>query len=254
MVSSEQRRQHGLAMSQRIVVLTGAGISADSGVRTFRDSGGLWDGLRPQDVATPEAWARDRQLVWKFYQERRAQLQTVEPNGAHRALADFARWCSTHGVGFELITQNVDDLHERAGSEAVHMHGEISVLRCEACGIRVRDSDHVELSDFVACAKCDHPFLRPDVVWFGEVPVHLDRIETVMTNCTHFIAIGTSGEVWPAAGLLLQARELGAKTWVQALEPPSNLAGTDRFLPGRAAEVVPVLLAELQAGLRPASS
>ena len=234
-----------MATGSHIVILTGAGISADSGVRTFRDAGGLWEGHRPEDVATPDAWARDRAMVWRFYQARRAQLATVEPNDAHRALADLARRAEARGGRLTLITQNVDDLHARAGSDALHMHGEISVLRCERCGHRVRDLEQVDPDTFVPCAKCGHSAMRPDVVWFGEVPVHLDAIERAMLTCSHFVAIGTSGAVWPAAGLLQSARELGAPTWVQALEPPDNLDPADHFRPGRAASVVPGLVEEV---------
>ncbi|MFO1077698.1 MAG: Sir2 family NAD-dependent protein deacetylase [Planctomycetota bacterium] len=236
-------------MAHHVVVMTGAGISADSGVRTFRDAGGLWEGHRPEDVATPEAWARDPALVWRFYQERRAQLATVEPNPAHRALAAFADRVAARGHEIVLITQNVDDLHERAGSTPLHMHGELAVLRCERCGERERNLEDLDPARFLQCAGCGHERLRPDVVWFGEIPFGLDTIETAMASCTCFVAIGTSGAVWPAAGLLHAARELGARTFVQALEPPHNLGPGDRFVAGRAAVAVPELLAEVAAVL-----
>ena len=223
-------------MSQHIVVMTGAGISADSGVRTFRDAGGLWEGHRPEDVATPEAWARDPEVVWRFYQERRRQLHEVEPNAAHHAVAELQRRKKV-----TLITQNVDDLHERAGSDAIHMHGELAVLRCERCGCKVRDLDRCEPA-FLPCDGCGHARLRPDIVWFGEVPFHLDAIEAALLDCTHFVAIGTSGNVYPAAGMLQIARSRGAETVVQALELPSNADLSDEFVPGRAADVVPDLL------------
>ena len=232
-----------------VVVLTGAGISADSGVATFRDAGGLWEGHRPEDVATPEAWERDRAMVWRFYQKRRAQMRTVHPNAAHHALASFAAQCAKGSVAFTLVTQNVDDLHSRAGSEALHMHGELASLRCERCSVRVRDLDRVDPSQFLACAACGHDALRPDIVWFGEIPFFLDEIDAAMRKCTCFVAIGTSGNVWPAAGLLGAARAAGASTWVQALEEPSNLDPRDRFVRGRAAEVVPSMLAEIAASL-----
>ena len=232
-----------------VVVLTGAGISADSGVATFRDAGGLWEGHRPEDVATPEAWERDRAMVWRFYQKRRAQMRTVHPNAAHHALASFAAQCAKGSVAFTLVTQNVDDLHSRAGSEALHMHGELASLRCERCSVRVRDLDRVAPSQFLACAACGHDALRPDIVWFGEIPFFLDEIDAAMRKCTCFVAIGTSGNVWPAAGLLGAARAAGASTWVQALEEPSNLDPRDRFVRGRAAEVVPSMLAEIARSL-----
>jgi NAD-dependent deacetylase len=172
------------------------------------------------------------------------------PNAAHAALARLGARCAAGaGVDFTLITQNVDDLHERAGSRAVHMHGELAVLTCERCGRSVRDLQHVDAERFVPCGGCGHDALRPGVVWFGEVPLHLELIEAAMATCTHFLAIGTSGAVWPAAGLLGAARQRGAATFVQALEPPHNLDARDRFFAGRAAEVVPPMCADLAASL-----
>ena len=139
-----------------LVVMTGAGISADSGVRTFRDSDGLWEGYRPEDVATPEAWARDPDLVWRFYQERRAQLSKVVPNAAHMALTSTATKLTARGDQLTLVTQNVDDLHERALSSAIHMHGELAVLRCEECGHTERDLERVEPNQFLPCSACGH--------------------------------------------------------------------------------------------------
>ncbi|MBZ0150658.1 MAG: NAD-dependent deacylase [Planctomycetes bacterium] len=228
-----------------VLVLTGAGISADSGVRTFRDAGGLWEGHRVEDVATPAGWQRDPRLVWRFYQERRRQLREVEPNAAHVALAAFEQALERAGHEFTLITQNVDDLHDRAGSRALHMHGELRRLRCERCELVMEDTLHLDPGRFVECPECAHARLRPHIVWFGEVPFHLDAIEAALTTCTHFLAIGTSGQVWPAAGMLQAARGRGAVTFVQALEPPSNIEAEDRFHRGRAAEAVPKLLAEL---------
>ena len=228
-------------MARHLVVMTGAGISADSGVQTFRDAGGLWEGHRPEDVATPEAWAANPELVWRFYQARRAQLAEVAPNAAHRALAAAAATCAARGDRLTLVTQNVDDLHERAGSAAIHMHGELAQLRCERCGHRLRDLERTAPA-FLPCGACGHPRLRPDIVWFGEVPFHLDEIEAAMQTCTDFVAIGTSGQVWPAAGLLHAARSAGARTWVQALEVPANAEAADTYVEGRAAEVVPALM------------
>jgi len=225
-----------------LVVMTGAGISADSGVATFRDAGGLWEGHRPEDVATPEAWARDPQLVWRFYQERRAQLLSVQPNPAHAALHEAAAALRDRGHQLTLVTQNVDDLHERAGSTAIHMHGELAVLRCEQCGTKVRDLERTEAHTFLPCNDCGHARLRPDIVWFGEVPFYLNEIEAALFECTHFVAIGTSGQVYPAAGMLQIARERGAETFVQALELPANADSSDTFIEGRAAVAVPPLL------------
>jgi NAD-dependent deacetylase len=232
-------------MRHHVLVLTGAGVSADSGVRTFRDAGGLWEGHRVEDVATPDGWARDPALVWRFYQQRRAQLRTVEPNAAHEALAAFARAATAAGHTFTLVTQNVDDLHDRAGSDVLHMHGELARLRCEHCERVVVDRDRVDPAVFLPCAACGHARLRPHIVWFGEVPFHLDDIEHALRAVTHFVAIGTSGQVWPAAGMLQHARSAGAVTWVQALEPPANLDPRDRYREGRAAVAVPALLQEL---------
>jgi NAD-dependent deacetylase len=230
-----------------IVVLTGAGVSADSGVATFRGAGGLWEGHRLEDVATPEAWRRDPRLVWRFYQLRRAALRTVGPNAAHRALAAFEPRCAAAGVGVTLITQNVDDLHERAGSRPLHMHGELLKLRCEACGATFVDTTSHDPERYVPCVACGAPRVRVDVVWFGEMPYFMGEIETALASCTHFVAIGTSGVVYPAAGLLAAARNRGAKTYVQSLDEPENLHPRDVFRPGRAAEVVPALLEELGA-------
>ncbi|MBL8749683.1 MAG: NAD-dependent protein deacylase [Planctomycetes bacterium] len=240
--------------SHHVLILTGAGVSADSGVRTFRDAGGLWEGQRVEDVATPDGWERNPSLVWRFYQERRRQLRTVEPNAAHRALAEFAEAAAEAGHGVTLVTQNVDDLHDRAGSEVLHMHGELVKLRCEQCETVIEDRVHFDPGRFVPCEACGHARLRPHIVWFGEVPFHMGEIERALRRCTHFVAIGTSGKVWPAAGMLQQARSHGAVTWVQALEAPDNLDGGDRWHEGRAADVVPGMLTDIGAaiGLRQA--
>jgi NAD-dependent deacetylase len=229
-----------------VLVLTGAGVSADSGLPTFRGADGLWEGRRVEDVATPEAWAEDPRRVWRFYQERRAALSRVAPNAAHAALAAFERRLEDARADFLLVTQNVDDLHERAGSaRLLHMHGELAVLRCERCGRRGRDLVNVDPEAFVACRACAAERLRPDVVWFGEVPYHLADIDAALRAATHVLAIGTSGLVYPAAGLLEAARLLGARTLVQSLDEPANLHPDDEFAPGRAALVVPALLERL---------
>ncbi len=205
------------APRMHVVVMTGAGISADSGVKTFRDAGGTWEGHDVNAVATPQAWRRDRAFVWRFYQLRRAQLAEVEPNAAHVALARLERELADGDAAFTLVTQNVDDLHQRAGSTVLPMHGSLARLRCERCEAVVEDREHVDPDAFVPCPSCGHAALRPDVVWFGEVPY----------------------ELYPAAGLLEAARAGGARTWVNALEAPANLHPDDTFLAGRAAEVVP---------------
>jgi len=236
-------------MRASVLVLTGAGISADSGLATFRGAGGLWEGQPVEEIATPGAWALDPARVWRFYQERRAGLSSVQPNAAHHALAAFQARLEEHAIPFRLVTQNVDDLHDRASSRPLHMHGELAQLRCEACGAGLRDLDRTDPATFVPCPRCEHPRLRPDVVWFGEVPYHLPEIEAALRECTHFLAIGTSGAVYPAAGFLAAARAGGAKTWVNCLEVPQNAADADRLHLGPAVEVVPSLLDELLEGL-----
>lgn len=189
-----------------IVILTGAGMSAESGVATFRDAGGLWEGHRVEEVASPAGFAHDPELVHEFYNQRRAQLKTVEPNAGHEALARLERqW---HG-GFLLVTQNVDDLHERAGSEyLVHMHGELLKARCEDCGAVLGWSR--DLSSGSRCRACGTiGSLRPHIVWFGEYPLEMDRITTALKKADLFVSIGTSGVVYPAAGFAAQAAANG---------------------------------------------
>ncbi len=228
-----------------IFILTGAGISADSGLATFRGGDGLWEGQRVEDVATPRAWRRDPQLVWRFYQLRRASLTRVQPNAAHHALCAFERELVARGHEFTLVTQNVDDLHERAGSRPLHMHGTLFHLRCERCGARVRDLERLDPSTFASCSACGFERLRPDVVWFEELPYFLEEISAALERCTHFLSIGTSGVVHPAAGFLAQARARGAATFVNSLDAPENLDPRDEFRPGRAIDVLPDLCAEL---------
>ena len=225
-----------------IVILTGAGISAESGLQTFRDVGGIWSQVRIEDVATPEAWARDRARVTAFYNARRQQLSTpdIKPNAAHRALAELQkRWTGD----LLLVTQNVDNLHERAGSDAFHMHGRLDHVRCVACGVDSAWLDEVTPASL--CPACGATAgLRPSVVWFGEIPHGLEQIDRALTECDLFIAIGTSGTVYPAAGFSAAARAHGAYT----IEV--NLEATGRFdhrMLGPATETVPALVAELLA-------
>lgn len=235
-------------MTLSVLVLTGAGISADSGLPTFRDAGGLWHGRRPEEVATPEDWRREPELVWRFYQERRARVLAAQPNAAHEALARLEALLARlprpahEPPAFTLVTQNVDGLHQRAGSHPLEMHGSLLRLRCERCAHTREDRSSLDPERFVACPVCGHARLRPDVVWFGELPFGMRVIEHLLGNCTHFVSIGTSGLVQPAAGLLAVARARGARTIVQALEPPENVAARDEFHPGRAAEVLPALV------------
>ncbi|MCB1703403.1 MAG: NAD-dependent deacylase [Halioglobus sp.] len=194
---------------ERIVLLTGAGVSAESGLSTFRDSGGLWENHDPMEIATPEAFARDPALVYRFYNARRNQLQQVAPNAAH---CDIARLQAEFPGEVFLVTQNVDDLHERGGSPQVcHMHGELQRMLCLAC--RESFTARQDYDSSSRCPGCRAPgALRPDIVWFGEIPYQMDTIESQLRNCDLFIAVGTSGVVYPAAGFVRQARAAGAMT------------------------------------------
>ncbi|WP_028640986.1 NAD-dependent deacylase [Novosphingobium acidiphilum] len=228
-----------------IVILTGAGISAESGIDTFRAgaNGGpsLWEQHRVEDVATPEAFARDPDLVLRFYDMRRAAIQTKEPNAAHRALARLEReWAGPVTV----VTQNVDDLHERGGSHAViHMHGEHLSAWCTACDVRTRWTG--ALIDRPACPACGARALRPDIVWFGEIPYRMDAIQTLLADADLFVSIGTSGAVYPAAGFVRLARELGAQTLELNLERSQGSAWFDQTRLGPASEIVTAWVDEL---------
>lgn len=225
----------------QIVVLTGAGISAESGVPTFRDADGLWEGHHVEDVATPEGFARDRATVQRFYDERRAALATVEPNAAHRALAELEQ---TMGDALLVVTQNIDDLHERAGSRnVVHMHGELRKALCAACG--VASPWDGPLLDEPACPGCGAHALRPDVVWFGEVPYEMDRIVDALSEASQFVSIGTSGAVYPAAGFVQHARRHGARTLELNLEPSEGSHFFHESRQGRAGDLVPVWTREV---------
>jgi NAD-dependent deacetylase len=190
-----------------IVVLTGAGISAESGLGTFRDVDGLWTKYDLNDVATPEGFARNPALVQDFYNARRANCASAQPNAAHHALARFQR---DHPGRMLIVTQNVDDLHQRAGSDPViQMHGALMGALCGACGHRWDAPAVMDPVD--PCPACAAPTTRPDVVWFGEMPYHMDRIEAALQRCQTFVANGTSGQVWPAAGFVQLARRAGAR-------------------------------------------
>ncbi len=230
-----------MATPQSIVILTGAGVSAESGLATFRGPGGLWEGHRVEDVCTPEALARDPDLVRRFYDERRAALASVWPNAAHGALARLdAAWPGE----LLLVTQNVDDLHERAGSRRlVHMHGELRSALCAACGIR--HAWEGDLRDRLGCAACSEPALRPDIVFFGEMPYGMDRIERALATCDLFVSIGTSGAVYPAAGFVRTARYVGAETLELNLERSAGSALFDDTRLGAATALVPAWVDEL---------
>jgi NAD-dependent deacetylase len=231
-------------MSMNIVVLTGAGISAESGLATFRDADGLWEGHRPEDVATPEAYAYDPDLVQRFYDERRAGVSRVRPNAAHEALGRLSREL---GDDFYLVTQNIDDLHERGGVTQVHhMHGEILKALCEAC--RVRSPWDGPLIDRPACPACGRSMLRPDVVWFGEIPYEMDEIQQRLYDADLFVSIGTSGVVYPAAGFLHLASAAGARTLELNLEPSAASSDFDEARHGPASQLVPAWVDEVLRG------
>lgn len=228
---------------RNIVILTGAGISAESGIDTFRSAGGLWEQHRVEDVATPEAFARDPDLVLRFYDMRRAAIQEKEPNAAHLALARLdAQW----GGDLLIVTQNVDDLHERGGARRVlHMHGEHLNAWCTSCDIRSRWTG--PLIDRPPCPACQARTLRPDVVWFGEVPYRMGEIHTALRAADLFVSIGTSGAVYPAAGLVRSARDLRIQTLELNLERSQGSRWFHETRLGPATEVVPAWVAEMLA-------
>jgi NAD-dependent deacetylase len=225
----------------RVVVLTGAGISAESGVPTFRDADGLWEGHRVEDVATPEAYEHQPSVVQRFYDARRAALAQVEPNAAHRALA---RLEEALGDGLLVVTQNIDDLHERAGSRRVlHMHGELRSALCRGCRARVPWTE--DLGDFPPCPRCGVSELRPDVVWFGEVPYEMDRILGALDEADLFVSIGTSGAVYPAAGFVQYAARRDARTLELNLLPSEGTDLFDEARHGPASVLVPAWVDEV---------
>jgi len=228
-----------------IVILTGAGVSAESGLATFRGPDGLWEGHRVEDVATPEAFARDPGLVHKFYDARRAKLDIVEPNAAHLALA---RLDSEWPGDLLIITQNVDDLHERAGAKRLlHMHGELTSGWCLACDQRFPWTG--PMGEGASCPVCQVAGrVRPDIVWFGEMPYEMDRIDEALMSCGLFVSIGTSGAVYPAAGFVQSARYCGAHCLEINLEPSQGSIFFDERRYGAAATEVPSWVDELLVG------
>jgi NAD-dependent deacetylase len=226
-----------IAPEDRVFVLTGAGISAESGLPTFRASDGLWAGHRIEDVCTPEAWQRNPGLVWEFYSGRRADGAKAEPNPAHFALAELE---ARLGERFFLCTQNVDDLHERAGSvRLVHMHGELAKSRCEnECGrAPVEDRTIYTSLDEVGRCACGG-LLRPHIVFFGEIPLEMDRIQEEIGKATLMVVVGTSGSVYPAANFVHWARLGGARTVYVGPEAPLNAAAFTHVVEGKAGEVL----------------
>lgn len=231
-------------MPSSIVVLTGAGISAESGISTFRDPDGIWSKVDYREVATPEGFAANPARVHEFYNWRRRNVLAVEPNAAHEALARLERG---FGGDFLLVTQNVDNLHERAGSrKLIHMHGQHDKALCAYCGERSPWQGEMSLtSECPACGKAGH--MRPDVVWFGEMPYRMDRIQAALAGCDLFVSIGTSGNVYPAAGFVREALKAGARTVELNLEPSMGASYFDEADHGPATQTVPAFVERLLA-------
>jgi NAD-dependent deacetylase len=229
----------------RVFVLTGAGVSAESGLGTFRDVGGVWARFDPMKLATPEAFAADPDLVHEFYNARRRNLLAAEPNAAHRALATLEAGLAERGGALNLVTQNIDDLHERGGAlEVLHMHGELLKVRCVGCGAVFGWRDDLGVVD--RCRMCRRGgMLRPDVVWFGEMPLLMDRIADALEAADLFVAIGTSGSVYPAANFVNLARASGIRTCELNLAASDNAGMFDERRYGIASEVVPAWVDEM---------
>ncbi len=231
-----------IAPDDRVFVLTGAGISAESGLPTFRADDGLWEGYRVEDVCTPDAWRRDPAGVWAFYSARRAAGWKAMPNPAHAALAELEKQLDER---FFLCTQNVDDLHERAGSvRLLHMHGELAKARCEReCG-RAPVEDRTLYKNLAEVGRCAcGGRLRPHIVFFGEIPLEMDRIQDEIAQATMMVVIGTSGSVYPAANFVHWARQKGARTVYVGPEAPLNAKAFTNVVQGKAGEVLPGLFA-----------
>jgi NAD-dependent deacetylase len=226
-------------MKTRLFVLTGAGVSAESGLATFRGSGGLWNGYQVEQVATPEAWTANPELVWRFYSMRRRDALQAQPNAAHLALAKAEQRL---GDNFYLCTQNVDDLHERAGSRRIHhMHGSLFESRCVRCARPFADQKFYDEASLPVCSECAAP-VRPHIVWFGEIPLDLDGIYRQLERATRLLVIGTSGSVYPAAGLVHIANQRDIETVYVGPEEPLNADAFDEIILGPATEMVPPLL------------
>lgn len=221
----------------KVFALTGAGVSAESGLATFRDKGGIWERFDPMKLATPEAFARDPALVQSFYNARRRNLLAAAPNAAHAALVRLEAGLAARGGELILVTQNVDDLHERAGARRVmHMHGELLKARCLRCRAVIPWQDDLGAGE--SCPACGGG-LRPNVVWFGEMPMEMPVIESALATADLFVAIGTSGSVYPAAGFVQDARDAGLRTCELNLGPSDNAHAFDVRHYGRATEIVP---------------
>lgn len=227
---------------KHILILTGAGLSAESGISTFRDETGIWSQYDYRDVATPDGFARNPMLVQDFYNNRRRGLKGIKPNAAHLALAHLER---DYPGDVTIVTQNIDHLHEEAGSHhVIHMHGELLKALCTRCGNR--HPWHDDIDAFTPCPTCGRPgHLRPDVVWFGEMPYQMERITTQLAHTDLFISIGTSGNVYPAAGFVAMAHDHGAHTVELNLEPSEGATLFDETIHGPATSVVPAYVERL---------
>ena len=228
-----------LKATDYVLILTGAGISAESGLKTFRDSDGLWENHNVEDVATPQAFQRDPRLVWRFYKARYFQSLEVEPNPGHFALVELEKAIQDR---FLLVTQNVDGLHSRAGSKRIYeMHGTFSNCFCIKCNTHFPMTEIDSSPEIPLCSACGG-YLRPDIVWFGEVPYFLEEIYTALSKATVFISIGTSGAVYPAAHFIAVARQNNARTICVNLNQPDNSSYVDSYLEGKAGEILPSLV------------
>lgn len=233
------------ANAKNIVILTGAGISAESGIQTFRAADGLWEDHRIEAVATPQGFAADPALVHRFYNARRRALKDAKPNPAHCALAKLETAMQSRGDAFMVVTQNVDDLHERGGSRAMlHMHGALKRSKCVACDWSGAQNDDTSIE--TRCTGCGtRATIRPDIVWFGEMPYFMEKIERALQSCDLFVSIGTSGAVYPAAGFVQTAKAYGAKALELNLEPSAGSHHFDETRLGLAGNLVPAWVDEV---------
>jgi NAD-dependent deacetylase len=236
-----------LTPQDRLFVLTGAGISAESGLATFRGSGGLWNGHRVEEVATPEAWQANPALVWSFYSQRRRDALAAQPNAAHKALAQIEQHLATiNPDNFYLCTQNVDDLHERAGSRRIHhMHGSLFQSRCTRSNEHFSDHAFYEDPNVLPVCKTCHATVRPHIVWFGEIPLDMDAIYCELDRATTLLVVGTSGSVYPAAGFVDIANHRRIRTIYIGPEEPLNTHAFDEIILAPATEALPKILEDL---------
>ncbi len=225
--------------SSKVIALTGSGISAESGIKTFRDSGGLWENHRIEDIASVDGFNRNSLRVWNFYKQRYTESLDCQPNPGHYALVKLEEYL---GKNFTLITQNVDGLHGKAGSKHVwEIHGSLQRCYCTSCKAKYNMQEVLNELPTPTCKLCN-TILRPDIIWFGEIPYFLAEIETALRNCEYLIVVGTSGIVYPAAGFVMSAKLLGAMTIGINLEKPANLSFIDEFYQGKSGDLLPELV------------